>query len=263
MTNPLDQIDLGSDPLVQEFVHKSLSRKYGDLTPPPELTKEQLEEVDTLQKRVREAVAAASVQEIEEYVEKRITIVAGPFGGATTYAADLLTRLGCHCGHELLMREGGLFIDSLVAGAGIQAECSGDSLRWVYMFDGAPLIHLIRDPLKQCNSFYRLRHGKISVTDCIAYTMNFHLQVDYKGADLVWRIERPEDLVGVLDFFGLNPPMGRLEMIRKEAKKNPHRKGQDDTIKWEHFPRSLQAFCERYGYGPTGQEIFENDEVSW
>jgi hypothetical protein len=270
LLNSLDQIDLGSDPLVQEFVHKSLSRKYGDLEPPPELTKEQLQEVGTLSKRVRETVANATGHEIVDYIERRITIIAGPFAGATTQASDILTRLGCFCGHELLMREGNLFIDCIVAGSDIQAECSGDSLRWTYMFEKAPLIHLLRDPLKQCNSFFRLRnhknvplHKRLSPDECIMYTINFHMQMECKGPDLVWRIERPEDLGPVLKHFNLNPPMGRIDAIRKEAKKNPHRKGQEDVIKWKDFPVSLQAFCERYGYGPSGREIFENDEASW
>lgn len=262
--NPLDDIDLGTNPFVQEFVHKTLARKYGDPNPPPELSPEELKEVDVLSKHIMEVVDKASCHEIIDYIERKITIISGPFAGATTHASDLLTRLGAWCGHELLMREGGLFIQSIVAGAKIKAECSGDSARWVNVLAKAPLIHLIRDPLKQCNSFFRLRQGKINITDCVGYTLNFHKCIEARKPDLVWRIERHEDLLPVLKHFGIDPPVGRLDAIRKEAKKNSHTKRNDqDVIKWEYFPPSLQDFCLKHGYGPEGKEIFKNDKSSW
>lgn len=259
--NPLEHIPLGNDSLVREFLIHTFSHKPVDSWQ-GELTSEQHKEVDRVTEAISKALEQATGHQRIEYLERKLAIVAGPFCGATTHAADLLTRLGVPCSHEIIMREGGLFPYPVILDA-YRAECSGDSARWVNVLENAPLVHLIRDPLKTANSFYRLRMGKIFETDCIGYVLNFHKCIEARKPNVVWRIERHEDLLPVLRFFGVKTPMGRIDRIREEARKNPHRKGTEDVIKWDDFPRSLQKFAEKHGYGPTGREIFETDKKSW
>ena len=260
--NPLDQLTLSSDLLVMEFLEHVFQHKPAECWTGPALSRAQLKEVDDVTKRVSETLEQATGHQRIDYLERHLTIIAGHFCGATTHASDLLTRLGVPCSHEIVMREGNLFPNLVLIG-GTQAECSGDSARWVNVLENAKLVHLIRDPLKTANSFYRLRQGKINPTDIVGCVLNFHKCVEARKPDVNWRIERHEDLLPVLKLFEVDPPIGRLDTIREEAKVNPHRKGTEDVIKWDWLPLSLQRFAEKHGYGPTGREIFENDKESW
>lgn len=191
-------------------------------------------------------MAVIITPEVIADIEERVTIVAGTFGGATKYVAGLLSVCGIPCGHEQLMHRGLLMPEKI---GRAKAECSGDAARWVNVFRGARLIHLIRDPLVAANSLYSLRKGEVTEDDALGYILNFHKCMENRSPDLLWHIERDEDLHPVLEFFGISLSESELEYRKSIVGPNRHNRGQAEKIFWADLPPALKEFSLEHGYG--------------
>jgi hypothetical protein len=247
--NLLDEIRIGDDPLVLGYLQHLACHQSPETWSGPNLSSTQKREFDRITEEIRDTYAKVSGHERVEYIERKLTIIAGPFCSATGHAADLLSLCGVPCTHEVVMMDKRLFLNPVVVGACV-AECSGDADFWVNTLENAKLVHLIRDPLKAVNSLYWLRNEELKPVECINYVLNFHKTIEARKPDIVWRIERKEEFYSVLDFFKADVPLNYVAAARDNARRNNHQKGKETKIYWNELPVSLQQFSLKHGYKP-------------
>ena len=174
-------------------------------------------------------------------------VISGMPRGGTSFMANLLSP-HCPTGHEHIF--GNCRLNDPPLGRCKEIEVSGFAFPWAHILKrhGIKLVQLIRNPLKNCTSFYNyFNAGKqhVSWEDTCEMYFVAHAFLEPR-ADAIVHLERWQDEIdGTLELLPdilwgeLIPP----EIFSPSSWSEPRRK-------WEELPEKVQELGRKHGYGP-------------
>lgn len=264
------EIHISDDPEVVEYIRFTYSRigilhakaldgdgpKEDILKNPPGLSDEQLLEVDSIVERLEAVKKHLNWETINDWICKKMWIIAGEYCGGTKFATGFLQKLGITAGHETLFS-----IEGHIGGLGMVAcrnsvEVSGGAPIWLPCFPDVRVMWLVRHPVDTLNSQYHFKNRTDDKTMDLQRDMlaRWTMIIAARPA-MCWRVESLPDQLKALDCMGLSPERlkpGALEGARKAPRNSKKRKNDHVPITWDRLIPPLREIATDLGYNEKG-----------
>ena len=192
------------------------------------------------EKAVRDAWEKAGGGELLEPLRQKLRlIVAGTPGGGTAYIARLLTACGARAGHERCFQCGGapqLDVEHPI-------EVSGFAQQWLPLFEGVPVVRLVRHPTDMVNSCRK--HLGWSAETAANYWLGTH-GLALPSIRLEDQCER-----WVANYTGL--PLSEVIFRSRLVDRNEHQPPSNfQPTKWADLSDAARWLAREFGYSESG-----------